>query len=175
MVEKVVYLMRGLPACGKSTTARTLAGEAGVVLETDEYFYTHVGTDSHRYDYREDLLPAARDWNFDRFVGAVAAGVSPIVVDRGNGRNRETYRYARHAVDHGYRVELKEPDSPWWAEIRELLTDVPANRERLYEWAAFLAEKSRATHRVPVATIRKWIDGWKADLTVQDILAMRAT
>ncbi|MBI2479880.1 MAG: hypothetical protein HYV60_14985 [Planctomycetia bacterium] len=35
---KQVYLMRGLPACGKSHTTRRLAGEQGIVLETDHYF-----------------------------------------------------------------------------------------------------------------------------------------
>lgn len=52
--------MRGLPACGKSHTARRLAGEQGIMLETDQYFYTHVGDDPTSYDYSEALLPAAR-------------------------------------------------------------------------------------------------------------------
>lgn len=113
--------MRGLPSCGKSYTARRLAGENGVVCETDEFFYTQVGNDATRYDYNEELLPAARDWNLKRFSQAILAGVSPIVVDRGNGRNSETRRYARFAVERGYCVELREPESPWWQEIRSLL------------------------------------------------------
>ena len=52
--------MRGLPGCGKSHMARRLAGDAGIVLETDEYFYTQVGNDPTSYDYDGDLLPAAR-------------------------------------------------------------------------------------------------------------------
>src|SRR5687768_12834933 len=43
MTDKIVYLMRGLPSCGKSTTAKKLAGDTGVICETDEYFYTQVG------------------------------------------------------------------------------------------------------------------------------------
>ena len=65
MFEQIVYLMRGLPCCGKSHTARKLAGDQGVVLETDEYFYHCVG---------------------DGFPGQIAAhmntgmfGLSPIV------------------------------------------------------------------------------------------------
>jgi hypothetical protein len=170
LTEKVVYLMRGLPCCGKSYTARTLAGETGVVLETDQYFYTEVGEDPKRYDYRADLLPAARQWNFQRFVQAVAAGRSPIVVDRGNGLNAETRRYARHAVEHGCRVELREPESPWWQEIRSLLKAKKTNRERLYQWADRLAEMSRSGHRVPAATIRHWMDKWKPNLTIEQIL-----
>ncbi len=49
--------MRGLPACGKSFTARQLAGESGIVLETDQYFYAEVGEDPRRYDYDDELLP----------------------------------------------------------------------------------------------------------------------
>lgn len=56
---KTVYLMRGLPGCGKSHRAQRLAGAEGVVLETDQYFYTQVGDDPVRYDYREELLPVA--------------------------------------------------------------------------------------------------------------------
>src|SRR5438105_13501535 len=111
MSDNVAYLMRGLPSCGKSTTARTLVGVTGVVLETDEYFYTQVGGDDPtRYNYRQELVPTARQWNLQRFQQAVDAGRSPIVVDRGNGLNVETQEYAVYALRHGYRVELKEPE-----------------------------------------------------------------
>jgi len=168
-----VYLMRGLPSCGKSHLARRLAGETGVVLETDEYFYTHVGTDPGQYDYSEVLLPAAREWNLARFREALAKRISPIVVDRGNGRNEETRVYAQQAVDAGYRVELREPDSPWWQELRVLLQYREHTRPALQEWAIRLATMSRDTHRVSAATILRWMDGWKHDLTVEDILRAR--
>ena len=170
MSGRIVYLMRGLPSCGKSYTARRLVGESGVVLETDQYFYTKVGDDPESYDFRRELMPQAQGWNFARFVEAVAAGRSPIVVDRGNSRNAETRRYARHAVAHGYEVELAEPDSPWWQEIRVLLKYRPITDPILDQWAQRLSQMSRATHRVPVATIRHWIKGWKHDLTVAEIL-----
>lgn len=162
--------MRGLPSCGKSFTAARLAGEHGVVCETDRYFYTQVGDDPARYDYDGDLLADARQWNFQTFCAAIDGGVSPIVVDRGNGRNAETQRYARWARDHGYRIELKEPESDWWQEIRVLLKYKHVTREILYKWADVLAKKSRSTHRVPVETIRRWMDSWKYDLTVDEIL-----
>ena len=161
MSEKTVYLMRGLPACGKSHTARTLAGQTGAVLETDQYFYTEVGDDSTSYDYRKDLLDGARRWNFQRFVKAIETGISPIVVDRGNSRDMETQRYARYAVDHGYGVELAEPESEWWQEIRVLLKYRQITKPVLLQWADRLADMSRSTHRVPAATIRRWMDHWK--------------
>ena len=85
MSEKIVYLMRGLPSCGKSYTAKKLAGDTGVVCETDEYFYTHVGEDPKKYDYKKELMGEARRWNFARFAEAVDAGVEAIVVDHESG------------------------------------------------------------------------------------------
>lgn len=168
--EKVVYLMRGLPSCGKSTTAKKLAGDSGVACETDDYFYSQVGDDPNRYDYRPDLLAAARRWNFERFRRAVDDGVSPVVVDRGNSLCPETQAYARHAVGRGYRVELREPESEWWREIRGLLADKRRNGPALERWAERLAGMSRAGHRVPVATIWGWMARWRPGLTVEDIL-----
>jgi len=171
---KIVYLMRGLPACGKSHRARRLAGETGVVLETDQYFYTQVGDDPAKYDYSGELLETARQWNLDRFRQAVAQGISPIVVDRGNGLNPETLQYAAHAVAHEYHLELAEPDSSWWYELRVLLKYKEYVDDKLFDaWAERLSVATRDSHRVPAATIRHWMASWRHDLTIEAILAGR--
>ena len=170
MSDKIVYLMRGLPSCGKSHTARKLAGETGVVCETDEYFHTQVGDDPTKFNYRKELMEDARRWNFERFKDAVDRGVSPVVVDRGNSRSTESQQYVRYAMDHGYRVELREPESEWWQEIRVLLKYKKLTKPALYEWADRLSNLSKTTHRVPASTIRTWMNKWKWDLTVEDIL-----
>ena len=170
-IDKVIYLMRGLPACGKSHKARRLAGSEGIVLQTDEYFYTQVGDNPGRYDYSDELLPAARQWNFARFRDAISQEMSLIVVDRGNGLNAETWEYAIYAVEHGYRVELAEPDSPWWQELRVLLKYRRYVDDRLFDaWAQKLAEATLDTHRVRASTIRHWMSRWRHDLTVDEIL-----
>lgn len=170
--NRIVYLMRGLPACGKSHKARRLVGQSGVVLETDEYFYSQVGDDPSRYDYSDALLPAARDWNLLRFRNAITAGTSPIVVDRGNGLNPETQAYAAFATEHGYEVQLAEPDSSWWMELRVLLKYRQYVADDLFDaWAGKLADATRNDHRVPAATIRRWMAAWRHDLTVEQILA----
>ncbi len=170
--EKIVYLMRGLPACGKSHTARPLADRTGIVLETDQYFYLDVGNDPTAYDYREELLPKARQWNLDRFLSAMDASESPIVIDRGNDLSVETHQYVVLVREHGYQVELREPDSPWWQELRVLLKyKQHVSSDLLDQWADALAKRSRETHRVPTKTIRKWIEAWRSDLTVDEILA----
>jgi predicted kinase len=170
MSDRIVYLMRGLPSCGKSFKARQLAANGGLICETDEYFHTQIGDDPTKYNYRRDLQQAACDWNFDRFCHAVDEGTSPIIVDRGNSRSLESQRYVRYAANRGYRVEIVEPDSPWWQEIRVLLKYKRLTKPALYEWADRLSDMSRETHRVPASTIRGWMDSWKWDLTVQEIL-----
>lgn len=167
----IVYLMRGLPSCGKSTLARELAGTTGVICETDEFFYTQIGESSDNYDYSADRLDDARVWNLQRFQNALRDRISPIVVDRGNGLNAETQEYVLLAQQQGYAVELKEPNSPWWQELRVLLKYRQYVSSELFDrWAEALAQKSRETHRVPVGTIRHWMKAWRTELTVDDIL-----
>jgi hypothetical protein len=162
--------MRGLPSCGKSYKAKELAADGGLICETDEYFHTQVGEDPSKYNYRRELQQPACDWNFERFCRAVDEGISPIIVDRGNSRSLESQRYVRYAVSRDYRVEIAEPDSWWWQEIRVLLKYKRLTRPALYEWAEKLSEMSRETHRVPASTIKDWMDKWKWDLTVEEIL-----
>ena len=150
--------------------ARQLAGETGEVFETDQFFYSQVGVDPQSYDYDSARLEEARLWNLNRYRDALVTGVTPIVVDRGNGRNPETHQYIELAYEFGYQVELREPDSPWWQELRVLLKYKQFVASELLErWAEALAERSRETHRVPVATIRRWMQSWRAELTVQEI------
>lgn len=166
--------MRGLPGCGKSHRAKRLAGSQGIVLETDEYFYIQVGTDKTRYDFDANLLPAAREWNFRRLSDAIMANISTIVLDRGNGLNAETCRFAAYAIEHGYNVELAEPDSAWWQELRVLLKyKEHVTDELLDAWAQRLVENTRDTHRVAATTIRDWMRNWRHDLTVEQILNVR--
>lgn len=151
--------------------ARRLAGATGVVLETDQYFYTQVGDDPGKYDYRKELLPVARQWNLDRFRSALKHEASPIVIDRGNGLNQESRQYVILAREYSYQVELQEPDSPWWQELRVLLKYKQyVAPELLDEWAQNLAIRSKSTHRMPEAKIRSWMQSWRWDLTVEDIL-----
>lgn len=167
----IVYLMRGLPSCGKSTLARELAGTTGVICETDEFFYTQIGESPDSYDYSAVRLDDARAWNLERFQIALRDRLAPIVVDRGNGLNPETQEYVVLAQQQGYEVELREPDSPWWRELRVLLKYKRYVAPELFDrWAEALAERSQDTHRVPVETIRRWMGAWRAELTVDDIL-----
>jgi hypothetical protein len=170
MSENIVYLMRGLPSCGKSYTSLKLAGVNGVVCEADEYFYSQVGDDPFQYDWNDALGDDADEWNFEKFMDAIDAEKSPIVVDWGHALCKTTKRYAQYAVEHGYKVELKEPDSWWWEEISVLLKYKEYTWPVLEDWAYKLMKKSRATHRVPLSVFIERMKYWKWDLTVEEIL-----
>jgi len=166
-----LILMRGLPSCGKTTRAKELAGDAGVALEFDEYFYTQVGTDPSRYDWSRKRLSDAREWNVERATLALALGLSPVVLDDDNGLGQTTRRVVRAALEHGYVIEFQEPRTPWWREIRELLRDKRANKQALEIWASKLTGLSRATHRVPFESFLRRIERWQDELTVDAVIA----
>ena len=168
--QRIVYLMRGLPSCGKSTTAKKLAGKNGVVIETDAFFQIQ-GAGPEGYSFDRTRLPEARNWTFELFRQAIRDNVSPIVIDRGNGSNRDSREYAEIALAGGYELELREPESNWWQEIKVLLRYRPETDDLLDLWAMELAQLSKRTHRVNSETIRHWMDRWKDDLTVSDILS----
>ncbi len=172
MSGKTVYMMRGLPSCGKSTTAKKIAGEQGVICETDRYFFECVGDDPNTFDFDSKLMEQARQWNFDRFKAAVEEGRHPIVVDRGNSRNNESKRYVVFAREHGYDVVIQEPESKWWQEIRVLLKYKQVTKPVLYKWAEKLAEMNLQTHATPADDIKHIMDKWKWNLTVDDILSL---
>jgi hypothetical protein len=96
-------------------------GFAELYRDSDEYFYEHIGDDPTRYGYRDDRLADARQWSFARFAQAVRERRMPVIVDRGNGLNAATREYVVYALENGYQVELKEPDSEWRQELRVLL------------------------------------------------------
>lgn len=162
--------MRGLPSCGKSHTARRLAGEDGLVCETDAFFHSEVGTEAAAYDYDAARLQEARRWNFERFRRGIEEGVPLIVVDRGNSLSVGSAAFAIHARRNGYDVVLTEPDSPWWQEIRVLLKYKRHTKIVLFAWAERLVEISSRTHRVPLEQILHLMARWRFDVTVDDII-----
>lgn len=169
--QRIVYMMLGLPSCGKSTTGKKLAGDTGIVCETDEYFLTQVGSDPTSYDWDDDLIDEARRWNFERYEQALKDGIRPIVLDRGTRPNRYARRAAKLALKHGYRITLAEPESPWWQEIKVLLRYRPWTDPVLRDWADELATLSKRTHRVPAEVIYERMCDWDTDFTMEDVLA----
>ena len=93
---KVVFIIRGLPGCGKSTLARSIAD---VVCEQDEFF-----TNGNRYNYSPDALPLAIAHCKNKFKEAIDDGVTRIAVANVFGKESEVEYYKQIAERNGYRV-----------------------------------------------------------------------
>jgi len=170
---KVLYLMRGLPACGKSFTAKELVGD-GVIFSTDDYWYQVVKPDEpDQYSFNPRMLGQAHKWNQLRAQKAIEEGTTPIIIDNTNTTASEGKIYVQYALPQGYEIEVREPTSEWWLEIRELLQDKKANKKALKNWAIELEERSKETHGVPAWSIEKMMWRWQNDITVEDIMNAR--
>jgi len=140
--DKVLYIMRGLSGSGKSTLAREL-GTGGVVLSTDDFW-------GPNYDFDRDYLDEAHSWNKGRAEEAMQRGITPVVIDNTNVEAWQAKPYAEMAHKYGYRIEVREPDTPWRFDAEELA--------------------KRNTHGVPKEVIYDMLAKWEKDVTVNDIL-----
>jgi len=142
--QKILYIMRGLSGSGKSSLAQEL-GRDGIVLSTDDFFMA-----GGKYEYDPEGIGYAHDWNQDRALKAMQKGISPIVIDNTNVEAWEAKPYVYMAIQYGYKVEIREPNTPWKFNAEELA--------------------KRNTHGVPKDVIDKMITKWQPDITVGDIL-----
>ncbi|XP_048150988.1 NEDD4-binding protein 2-like 2 isoform X2 [Corvus hawaiiensis] len=108
--RKLLLILRGLPGSGKSTLSRALLGQScdGIVLSTDDYFRQQYG-----YTYNAAQLGDAHEWNRKRAKQAMEQGKSPVIIDNTNTQAWEMKPYVEVALEKGYRVEFREPDT-WW-------------------------------------------------------------
>lgn len=77
--KKELVLMRGLPGSGKSTKAKKIAGEIGVVYSTDDFFMV-----DGKYLYDPKLIGENHEKNFQRTLKALKEGKPLIVIDNTN-------------------------------------------------------------------------------------------
>ena len=169
-----LILMRGLPSCGKSWTARRIAAEeGGVRFEFDAFFERADGeSDGQReFHWSRSALPQARRSQFEFVCAAVDAGISPIVADDDHRPGPTAKAISSYALSRGYEIELREPDSPWWQALRPLLANKQAHAQALGTWAQKLCRLSASEHRVSLASFAARIERWDPDMTLLDILA----
>lgn len=163
--------MRGLPWCGKSTRAKELAGEEGLIFSTDEYFYKHVKPDSpDEYNFNPHFLGKAHEWNQLRAQDAMWNGKPLVIIDNTNTVASEAKPYVIAGTAADYEIVVEEPICPRWLEIHELLLDKKGNKKALKEWAVKLEDGSKETHNVPAFAIEKMMWRWHNNLTVPQIL-----
>lgn len=133
--------MRGLPGSGKTTLARVIAKNKNHVYSTDDFW-----TEDYEFDY--ELLELAHNWNQQRAVDALLAGVNNIVIDNTNVDVRSIKPYVDMARKYNYTIVLVEPNTSfkWDVEV--------------------LASKNR--HNVPIDVIQNMKDKYEHDLTIKD-------
>ncbi len=172
MSEKTLIIMRGLPWCGKSTRAKELAGENGVIFSTDEYWYTVNHPERpEEYSFNHRFIGAAHKWNQLRAQRQFDVGHPLVIIDNTNTLSQEAKPYVEYAHFQDYKICIEEPTSPRWLEIRELLLNKKANKKKLKEWAEVLAEGSTETHSVPFWTIERMMWRWENNISLESILA----
>jgi len=141
--NKIMYITRGISGSGKSTLAKTLAPKENI-FSTDDFFMVD---GEYRFDPKK--LGEYHKKNQQRVEEALKKGISPIVVDNTNTQGWEIKPYVELADKYGYGVELKEPNTPWKFDSKEL--------------------SKRNTHGVPEDSIKRMIDRYQHELTVDDI------
>ena len=136
--------MRGISGSGKSSLAQELV-KGGVVLSTDDFFM-----ESGKYEFDPDGIGYAHDWNIERSEAAMRKGISPIVIDNTTVEAWEAKPYVNQALKYGYKVEFREPDTPWKFDAEELA--------------------KRNTHGVPREIIDIMLSKWQKDINVEDVM-----
>lgn len=171
--EKRMIIIRGLPSSGKSSKAKSLAGDVGKVFSTDEYWYRVNCPDKpNEYSFDKLILKEAHEWNIARTHKSIDEGYPLIIVDNVNAvSNHFCCAYARYAHLKSYQVEIQEPDTPWWLKIRELLQNKNKNWGQLLRWAGWLSTLSSLSHHVPAQTIESLMLQWEPDLTAEEVLS----
>jgi predicted kinase len=141
--KKIMYITRGISGSGKSTLVKTLAPPDNI-FSTDDLFMIN-----GEYKFDPKKLGEYHKLNKIRVEEAMKKGISPIVVDNTNTQAWEIKPYVNLADQYGYEIELKEPDTSWRFDAKEL------------------AKKN--THGVPEEAIKRMIDRYQHDLSVDDI------
>lgn len=105
---KIVYIMRGVPGSGKSTLAKVLAGAAGRIHSTDDFF---IGADG-QHCFKPEKLEEYHRRNFEAFCRSLDERVPVVVCDNTNVRRQHFEPYVRAARQKGYLVAIVNMPHP---------------------------------------------------------------
>ena len=155
-MTKELIIFRGIPSSGKSYLAKQLAGESNV-FSADDY---HLDPETGQYNWKPENVKKAHQWNHQRVSDAIDQGVSPIAIDNTHIKKWELKALkplVQKAQQKGYNVRIEEPNPKW------------------YHWdtafdANALFERNKETHNVPLESIKKMIENYEPNVTIEDIL-----
>ena len=97
-MEKILYIVRGIPGSGKSTFAKTLGGQH---YEADMYF---IDPTTGEYKFDGTKIKNAHAWCLDRAKTDMAVAREKIVVSNTFTQEWEMEPYFELAKEYGYKV-----------------------------------------------------------------------
>ena len=97
-MEKILYIVRGLPSSGKSTFAKTLGG---IHYEADMYF---IDPTTGEYKFDGSKIKNAHAWCLYRVKTDMAVSRDKIVVSNTFTQEWEMEPYFELAKEYGYKV-----------------------------------------------------------------------
>lgn len=97
MKTKELFILRGIPGCGKSTLAKSLGGKH---VEADMY---HLDKDGN-YNWKSEKVKESHNWCQTIVGGWMSDGEKRIVVSNTFTQDWELQSYYKWAEDFGYRV-----------------------------------------------------------------------
>jgi len=147
--KKKLIIIRGLPGSGKSTFAKKIAKDDGLIISADDYFIT-----DGEYKFTAHKLKESHQWAQNRAKVAMEEGHQLVVIDNTNVRKWEAKPYVKIGVENDYDIEFIEVDTPW-----------ARDPSRCY---------GKDSHGVPLSVIEKMDAEWENDFTVDNILNSHA-
>lgn len=112
---KKLYIVRGVSGSGKSYLAAQLVSNPDHIGSADDFFMVE-----GQYCYDRGKICQAHQYCKDRIEQLMKDGVSPIATDNTFTRPWEARHYLQLAGQHGYEVEICEPDTAWKSDPEEL-------------------------------------------------------
>ncbi|TPX49297.1 hypothetical protein SeLEV6574_g01550 [Synchytrium endobioticum] len=150
--SKSLIILRGAPGSGKSHLANSILAHFPytIILSSDDYFYTSAGY----YNFNPKELGQAHEWNQQRCRDHLSPSPSPslIVIDNTHMQLWEAKPYVQDAMIYGFHVLALEPNTEWWKSrnVQEMT--------------------SKNVHGVPYESIKRMIDRYEEDWTVENVL-----
>ena len=157
-MDKILYIMRGPCSSGKSFLSNQLKGETGQVFSADDF---HTDQETGEYKWKPQNVKRAHQWNHSRVKSAIEQGVSPIIIDNTHIKKWELVALkplVQQAKSSGYDIKIEEPNPNWYH------WDTAFDPKALYE-------RNKQTHKVPYEAIKRMVDNYEKNITVDDILA----
>ena len=101
-MDKVLYIIRGLPSSGKSTLGNEMVGKE-YNIAADDYFYTK-GNGTYAFD--RNLLYQAHSWCFKKLESLMEEAIPKLALSNTSTRERDVNTYIALAKKHGYKATV---------------------------------------------------------------------